>query len=415
MRDIRERSTAWATALALLLTASSVPAQEKAQEPQKDKAAEPEGFVLQSASGDHRLQMNAILQADGRFFMSDQERLGTDTFLLRSARPIMQATVWRRFDVMLAPDFGQGQSLIQDAYLDARFSKKLRLRVGKFKTPFGIERLQQESNLMFVERALPTDIVPNRDVGVQLLGELGGVFSYAVAVVNGVPDGGSADLASGDARDAAARGFLRPFQKTTGPLRGLGLGLAATSGRQQGSILPVYRTPGQVVFFSYAAGAVADGHRTRLSPQASYYSGPVGVMAEYALSRQMVRRNETAASVSNDSWQLAATWLVTGDRATPNGVRPNHPFDPDKGQWGAFELAARVHQLRIDDAAFTLGLADIRKSARRASAWGLDLNWYLNRNVKYVLNFEQTRFDGGSPGGDRETENLLFLRAQIAF
>jgi phosphate-selective porin OprO/OprP len=378
-------------------------------------AAEPEGFVVQSASGDYRLQFNSILQADGRFYENDRDRLATDSFLLRSARPILQGTVARRFDVYLAPDFGQGQSLIQDAYLDARFSPKLRLRVGKMKTPFGLERLQSEANILFVERALPTGIVPNRDVGIQLSGDLaGGVFTYAAAVLNGVADGASADLSSSDARDAAARGFLRPFRKAGGPFRGLGLGVAATFGRQQGS-LPVYRTPGQVVFFNYVQGASADGHRTRLSPQGNFYGGPVGVIFEYARSTQRVRKDPAAADVTNQAWQVAASWLITGENATPNGVKPRKAFDPGRGQWGAFELAARAHGLTVGDEAFARGFADIKKSARKATAWGVDLNWYLNRNVKYVLNFEQTRFDGGGADGDRETENVVFFRAQLAF
>jgi phosphate-selective porin OprO/OprP len=378
-------------------------------------AAEPEGFVVQSADGAYRLQFNSILQADGRFYENDEARLANDTFLLRSARPILQGTVAGRFDLYLAPDFGQGQSLIQDAYLDARFSPKARLRVGKMKTPFGLERLVTESNTLFVERALPTGIVPNRDVGIQLAGDFGGgVFSYAAAVLNGVVDGGSADVSSGDARDAALRGFFRPFRKAGGPLRGLGLGVAATFGRQQG-ILPVYRTPGQVVFFSYVQGAVADGHRTRLSPQANFYGGPVGVIFEYAQSTQTVRKDPVTTEVTNEAWQVAASWLITGEAATPNGIRPRKPFDPRKGQWGAFEVAARVHGLTVGDEAFTQGFADIKKSARQATAWGVVLNWYATRNVRYVVNFEQTKFDGGAPTGNRETENVLFFRAQLAF
>jgi phosphate-selective porin OprO/OprP len=378
-------------------------------------AAEPEGFVVQSASGDYRLQFNSIVQADGRFFTGDTARLATDTFLLRSARPILQGTVAGRFDFYLAPDFGQGQSLVQDAYLEARFSPKLRFRAGKFKAPFGLERLQSESNTLFVERALPTDIVPNRDVGLQLSGDLGGgVFSYAAALLNGVSDGASADLSTGDARDAAVRGFLRPFRKAGGPLRGLGVGVAATFGRQQGS-LPAYRTPGQVVFFNYVQGASADGHRTRLSPQANFYGGPVGLIVEYARSTQSVRKDPVAAEVTNQAWQVAASWLITGEKATPNGVRPRRAFDPGKGQWGALELAARVHQIKVGADAFDLGLADLRKSARQAKAWGVDLNWYLNRNVKYVVNVEHTEFDGGAATGDRESETVFFFRAQVAF
>ncbi len=377
--------------------------------------AEPEGFVVQSANGNYRVQTNAILQADGRFFVDDGARLATDSFLLRSARPILQGTVAGRFDIMLAPDFGQGQSLIQDGYLDARFSTKLRLRIGKFKPPVGLERLQSEANLLFVERGLPTDLVPNRDVGLQLGGELGGVFTWAAALTNGVADGASADLATGDARDVSLRGFLRPFRRLGGPLKNLGLGISGSSGRQQGSVLPAYRTPGQVVFFSYASGTVADGHHSRLSPQASFYGGPLAILAEYVRSQQTARKDAKSGAITNDAWQLAASCVLTGELASANGVRPNHPFDPAKGDWGALELAARAHQLRVDQAAYDLGLADLSKSARRATAWSLGLNWYVTRNIKYVLDYEETRFVGGASSGNRQTERILFLRGQIAF
>ncbi|HXY40232.1 MAG TPA: porin [Vicinamibacteria bacterium] len=412
-------------ALGLALAAMAARAEEQASQPAPAPlptplppvkvAAEPEGFVVQSADGNYRLQFNSIVQADGRFYENDPARLGTDTFLLRSARPILQGTVASRFDVYLAPDFGQGQSLIQDAYVEGRFSPWARLRVGKFKTPFGLERLILESNTLFVERALPTDIAPNRDVGVQLAGDVAeGVFSYAAAIQNGVLDGASADLATSDARDAAVRGFLRPFRKTNGPLRGLGLGMAATFGRQQGA-LPVYKTPGQVTFFSYVSGATADGHRTRLSPQANFYAGPVGVIVEYAQSTQRVRKDPVAADVTNRAWQVAGSWLITGDRASATWVTPRRPFDPAKGQWGAFELAARAHQLTVGQDAFDQGLADIKKSARKATAWGVDLNWYVTRNVRYTVNFEQTKFEGGAATGNRETETMIFFRAQLAF
>ena len=415
---MRGRGSRLAAAALLAWTGTSriATAQGQPQPPDPAKvSAEPEGFSVQSASGDYRVQFNSILQADGRFYAGDSGHLAADTFLLRSARPILQGTMAGRFDIYLAPDFGQGQSLIQDAYLDARFSAKVRFRMGKFKTPFGLERLQLESNTLFVERALPTDIAPNRDVGLSLSGEIaGGVFSYAAAVLNGVVDGASADLSSGDARDAALRGFLRPFRTAGGPLRGLGLGVAATFGRQQGA-LPVYRTPGQIVFFSYVPGAVADGHRTRLSPQASFYGGPLGLVFEYARSTQRVRKDPAAADVTNEAWQVAGSWLITGEKATPLGVRPRRPFDPGKGQWGALELAARAHGLSVGDAAFAEGLADIQRSARKATAWGVGLNWYVTRNVRYTLNLEQTRFDGGAATGNRETETVIFIRGQLAF
>ncbi len=66
-------------------------------------------------------------------------------------------------------------------------------------------------------------------------------------------------------------------------------------------------------------------------------------------------------------------------------------------------------------AAFSLGLADATKSARRARAWAAGVNWYLNRNVKLVMNYENTTFIGGAVGGDRSAEHALLSRFQIAF
>ncbi len=43
------------------------------------------------------------------------------------------------------------------------------------------------------------------------------------------------------------------------------------------------------------------------------------------------------------------------------------------------------------------------------------MNWYLNRSVKIVLNYDETRFDGGAVDGNRRTERDLLTRFQIAF
>src|SRR5262249_47368638 len=142
-----------------------------------------EGLVVQSESGDYRLQLRGYAQVDGRFFSSDTAALAIDTFLLRRARPIFLGTVAKYFDFNITPDFGGGTTVLQDAYLDARYSTKLRLQVGKFKAPVGLERLQSAANIHFVERAFPTALVPNREVGVQLHGELAaGVVAYAAGV-----------------------------------------------------------------------------------------------------------------------------------------------------------------------------------------------------------------------------------------
>jgi phosphate-selective porin OprO/OprP len=97
-------------------------------------------------------------------------------------------------------------------------------------------------------------------------------------------------------------------------------------------------------------------------------------------------------------------------------VRPREAFEPGRGKWGALELAARVNGIEIGTEAFSEGIVDPAKSARKAFAWALGLNWYLSRNVKQVVNFERTTFTGGAEGGeDRPAENAFFIRTQVSF
>ncbi len=376
-----------------------------------------DGFVLQAGDGAWRLRVGGYAQFDGRFYAGDGSDTATDTFVLRRVRPVVQGTVGKLFDFYLNPDFAGGTTVLQDAYLDVRATPKLRVRVGKFKVPFGLERLQSGAGLLFVERALPTSIAPNRDLGLQLHGEwAGGVLQYQAGVFNGVVDGGSADADTNDGKDLAARVFVQPWKRgTTKALAKLGLGLAITRGEQSGA-LPSYRSGGQLAFFSYAAGVSADGRRARLSPQVQWAHARLGLFAEYARSTQDVRRGADLVRVTNRAWQAAAALTLTGEAAAPGSVTPRRPFDPHNGQWGALELAARWNELTIDDAVFRRDLADPARAAREARAWGLGLNWYLNRNVKQSVGFEHTSFRGGAAAGaDRRAENALLVRSQVSF
>jgi phosphate-selective porin OprO/OprP len=67
----------------------------------------------------------------------------------------------------------------------------------------------------------------------------------------------------------------------------------------------------------------------------------------------------------------------------------------------------------VDEDAFALGLT-APGSSREAKAWTVGLNWYLNPYLKYVVNFEQTRFGGSDPAA-RGTEHALAFRAQVNF
>jgi len=371
-----------------------------------------DGFSLKSADGAFQLKLRGYTQLDARFYSGDDERPANDTFLLRRIRPIIEGTLFKIFDFRIMPDFAQGQTVLFDGYLEGRFSPAFKVRAGKFKPPVGLERLQSATDTFFVERSYPTSLVPSRDVGIQVSGDLaGGGVNYAVGYFNGVPDGANGgDVDAEDDKDVAARLFFTR--------KGLGLGIGASQGSTTGTVtatgLPGYRTPGQQTFFSYGAGVFADGDRIRLSPQGYLYAGAFGLLAEYVQSSQEVRRDAVVEELENEAWQVAASWVIAGGEPSFRGVNPKTVFDPAAHTWGAFELVARISGLDVDDEAFPL-FANPASAASAADSLGVGLNWYLNRNLKVMLDYERTEFEGGAASGDREDESVLFSRFQIAF
>jgi phosphate-selective porin OprO/OprP len=371
-----------------------------------------DGFWFKSADGDFQFSTGAYFQVDGRAYTGGGTSQA-DTFLLRRARPILQGTLYKFIGFRVVPDFGEGKAVLQDAYLDLRYLPKMSVRAGKFKAPFGLERLQSSADLMFAERGLPSDLTPNRDVGIQLGGELAGSrLNYALGLFNGAPDGASVDMDNNSGKDFVARVFGSPFPSAGRfqLLGGLGVGFAVSAGTQEG-VLPSFKTSAQSTFFTYASGVTASGERKRYSPQAYYYHGPFGLMAEFVQSNQLVARNGTRSEISNEGWQVAGSYLLTRDHATFKRLTPRQDFDIGRGTWGAWELVARIGRLTIDPDAFTLGLADPATSARRARAWSAGVNWYLNRNVRLMLDYERTSFTGG----DRVSEGAILSRFQLLF
>jgi len=181
------------------------------------------------------------------------------------------------FDFRFNPDFAGGKTVIQDAFVAARFNPLFVFTAGKFKEPFGLERLQLTPNNRFIELGLPSDLVPNRDLGLQVSGTYAfstGTLIYQIGWFNGVADGTSTDanatpdIDSNDGKDWAARLFTEPFSKTNlTALRGLGAGIAVTYVNQVGSptntLLPTYKTETQRNFFSYDGARTASGATPR--------------------------------------------------------------------------------------------------------------------------------------------------------
>ena len=187
-------------------------------------------------------------------------------------------------------------------------------------------------------------------------------------------------------------------------------------------------------FFSYNTGTGAskttpnvteNGQHLRVVPQGYYFWGPAGFFAEYVDSSEAFQLNNGKAHhdwFDNKGSDLSASWYLTGEKdnfwAPPV---PLHPFRIDGSGWGAWQLTARIGQLSLDPSSFSKGYVKAG-SAQKATTWGVGLNWYLNKNIKWMLEYEKTSF-GFEPGFgpakgltvQSQDEDVLMGRLQFAF
>jgi phosphate-selective porin OprO and OprP len=385
--------------------------------------ADTSGFTIRSRDGNFVLHIGADLQVDNRSYLGPGSASDTDTIVLRRVRPTLYGTVYKYVDFYFRPDFGLGTTAIYDAYIQLNFVPWAWIRAGKFKPPVGLERLQEDDNTNFVERALPTVLVPQRDIGFQIGAALfHGRVSYQLGVFNGVPDSSiGTDTAASNHRDYAARLFLAPFAPNTGEsaLAGLGFGFAATGGNTDGESLPTFKTFGQEPFFTFNSGVTAAGHRTRLAPQAYYYVGAFGLLSEYGANEEGFQKGALRREISFRAYNVELTYILTGERKSFTNPTPKHSLDPlhrNGGGWGAWEVAIRVDDFEAENGVYTYGLVNPAISPRRSHEWTGGVNWYLNRLVRITGDYGVTAFGGGAAnGGNKAPEKVFILRFQINF
>lgn len=404
-------------------------------------------FEIASADGANSIRLRGLVQGDARFYFDDANA-ATDKFLLRRARLIFEGKFSERFNYVVQPEFAGSTVSILDAFVNTAITPAVNVQVGRFKTPVGLEQLQSDPVAFFNERSIATNLAPNRDVGVQLFGSVAQQrIGYQVSVTNGVIDGGNSTPASDNAEGDftfAARLFATPFvNDKDSVLKGLGFGIGGATGNYRGTtsatLLNSYRTDGQQNFFAYRTNAtptaanttVANGTATVLSPQAYYYYGPFGVLAEYFHSTADLAIGSgatlNAREVTNTAYNLSVGYVLTGEESSFRGVTPKTSFNPANGTWGAFEVVARVAHVDIGNEAFfdPAGAAIALAAANNASevtSYGLGLNWYLSKTVRAGFDVFQSDYTL-APGNTvpatgnalSDDETVFISRVQVSF
>mgnify|MGYP000876632379 CR=1 FL=1 len=102
-------------------------------------------------------------------------------------------------------------------------------------------------------------------------------------------------------------------------------------------------------------------------------------------------------------WYVQAAWAITGETRTWNaanavfaGLKPAKPLGTDGG-WGALELAARYSVADLNYREDLLpAVGGIRGGEQEAVTLGL--NWYVNNNIRFLVDYQWVNVDRLSTG-----------------
>ena len=308
-----------------------------------------DGFYLRSDDKSYELHITGQLQTDYRGFL-DAVNTATspDTFLIRRARLGIEATVLEYYEFRLLPDFA-GTTVsksITDAYMNIHYWDGLQFEMGKFKQPFSYEQLIQDRYVPTMERSMMDQLVPQRDEGFMIHGRkmFGDRLDYGVAISNG--DQNDSTIDSNNGKDLNSRIAIRPFNDPCFDLlRGLQVGFSYGVGTENQAITPnTITTPATVVWFQYNSGVLANGYRTRASPELAYFRQSFGCAAQYYRENQEVQlsSHEPLVNVATNGYYVMGTYLLTGEQRHDytQQIDPIRPFSPSApiANPGAWEL-----------------------------------------------------------------------------
>ena len=427
-----------------------------------------DGLEFSSPDGEFKLVFHDLTQAEFRGFSPANQEPVHDSFFVPRQRWYFSGQVSRDAEFYTSINRGYGSLDLLDAFITLNFletfrrnqtsagigaqgtggrttvdrgngpNRKLRVRVGRMKTPYLYEYFEiAEGDLIAPERSLYAgNLALNRQIGAMALGEvLDDRVNYAVGVFNG-PRRSFQD--SNDSKDTFGYLNVRPFliAESLPGLKYLNLGGSVNGGWENNVAQPnVFRTandqtPGSAAgnlsptFFQFNNNVSERGQREQYSGHAVLYKGSLGLLAEYGGGFQdyAIGTKGRPVHVPFDGYTVQAFYFLTGEKLTRrvNVVKPLHDFGYRDGRLhpGAVEVHARYSELNLGRQVFADGLADPSLWSNRASAVDLGLNWYFNYYTKIYLDWQHAMFAQPvviRPGGYSGRDDLFWLRFQLYF
>jgi phosphate-selective porin OprO/OprP len=382
------------------------------------------GIGLKSKDGNNTAQFTGRIHMDYRQYTPDYG-VGqtTDSYQnlaeVRRARFGVRGQFAKDFKYQLLANFGASDgfsstsSTADEMWVNYAANPEMQFQFGLFKMPFSLEQMTSSNNLDFMERSLigqnDTEFIPAKETGFMLHGVPKPGLTYAIAASRGK----SNKSAEFDGLDYIGRVTTNIAELTGSKAYTAHLGAAYSTGEIKSGVAPASGRTESRMQSGWFTGSALSGAttRTRQGLEAAFaYNG-------FKVQGEQFNFKYDAATGSDQEikgYYVQAVYNLTGEsHAYKDGafgwIKPNNPID--KGGRGAWQVGVRMSEFDASDVSVATG------KSNRATAMTYGLTWFCTDNLRFMLNYVDTKFDAlvGSSGSRVNGEKAIMFRSQLSF
>ncbi|WP_373096925.1 OprO/OprP family phosphate-selective porin [Zhongshania sp.] len=386
------------------------------------------GLVVSSENGDFTMNIGGRIHADSTTHINDdllkrsngnpaEAVSGTE---LRRARLALRGKFNRDFSYNIEADWGGNSVSLKDVLVAYDATPNLEITVGNQKHSVSMEVEESSNDIMFNERSLLSALtLPHFDramgINVKTMGQdwslKGGVYGDAVSASgNGADEGGG----------FGARGTFAPIN-APGQLLHLGASFGLRKANDNNSLSNGktprlrYETSNMSDLYLSDTGSIPGFEEIQLTGlELAAMHGRFSAQAE--LGQADIQR-DGGSDLRFNAHYLQLGWTLTGEARNYKGsegefkmLKPRNNFDPSQNHWGAWELALRLDELDLKD-------DDIQGGGQQRVS--LNLNWYLNPNLRILFGYSRAYDVESGPliqnnGSEADNVDVVAFRAQMA-
>lgn len=396
--------------------------------------------------GDFSLSLRALVQYDTAYYAQGKVPSGTDFSSgsnFRRARFGFEGTAFTDWSYNFIYDFGGSGlegSTISTAYIQYNGLAPVHFRIGAFPPSESFDDTTSASDLLFLERAQPTDVArgiagsdgrdafqlfaydDNYFASVAYTGTLAGTGSQFDEQQAAVGRVAYRPIASDDV-NLAFGGDFTYVVKLPDSAAGPNSPHAFTLSER-----PELNVDDQSIRL-ISSGAIDASHvfEWGLEAAGNYrnFYGQGGYFG-FDIARRGLGNPTNLPDPNFNGWYVQGSWILTGEEkkykpetGSFGAPKPNDPFTIDKAGIGAWEVVARYSDLDLNYHAGAFGTATpvggIRGGDQRIGTVGI--NWYPNQVLRFMLDYQHTDVSKLSGTGDHANARLdaISLRTQISF